>query len=80
MSTTDTFEVNHTTTGTNAIPAWTPSHVAYHIQETKSGRPIWTRIGSAWKHADQGGYTVQLSGVVPMNGRITLRVPSPRGV
>jgi len=30
----------------------TPSHIAYHVRDNKSGDAFWTRIGSAWQHAD----------------------------
>ncbi len=52
-----------------------PTHAAYHVLDTKSGKGFWTRIGSAWAHADGKGFNVQID-VVPLDGRITLRVPS----
>jgi hypothetical protein len=52
-----------------------PSHVAYSVRDREGSKGFWTRIGSAWQHADGKGYTVQLD-VVPLDGRITLRVPS----
>ena len=29
-----------------------PSHSAYHVRNRKAGDAIWTRIGSAWQHAE----------------------------
>jgi hypothetical protein len=48
-----------------------PSHVAYQVRDR--GKGFWTRIGSAWTHADGKGFNIQLD-VVPLDGRITLRV------
>ena len=51
-----------------------PSHIAYHVRDRGEGqKSFWTRIGSAWPHADGKGFNVQLE-VVPLDGRITLRV------
>ena len=55
----------------------TPSHVAYHVRDREGGKGFWTRIGSAWAHADGNGFNVQLD-VVPLDGRITLRVASEK--
>ena len=54
-----------------------PSHVAYHVRDRKAGDPIWTRIGGAWQHADGKGFNLQIE-TVPLDGRISLRVPSER--
>jgi len=62
-------------TGSNA-----PTHVAYHVRDTKDGKGFWTRIGSAWSHKDGKGFNIQID-VVPLDGRVTLRVAeekSPR--
>ena len=50
-----------------------PTHVAFHVRDTKDGKGFWTRIGSAWAHKDGKGFNVQID-VVPLDGRITLRV------
>jgi len=52
-----------------------PTHFAYHVRDRQGGDSIWTRIGSAWKHADSQGFNIQIE-TVPLDGRITLRVPS----
>jgi hypothetical protein len=55
----------------------TPSHVVYHVRDHKGGKGFWTRIGTAWLHADGKGLNVQLE-VVPLDGRITLRVATDK--
>ncbi len=54
-----------------------PSHVAYQVREREGKSSIWTRIGSAWAHKDGSGFNIQLE-VVPLDGRITLRVASDK--
>ena len=53
-----------------------PSHAAYQVRDREGAKGIWTRIGSAWPHADGKGFNIQLD-VVPLDGRITLRTPLP---
>ena len=55
----------------------TPSHIAYHVRNREGGEGIWTRIGSAWPHADGNGFNIQIE-TVPLDGRITLRVASDK--
>ena len=55
----------------------TPSHVAYHVRDREGGKGFWTRIGSAWAHADGKGFNVQLD-VAPLDGRLSLRVASEK--
>jgi len=50
-----------------------PSHSAYQVRDGANGKSFWTRIGSAWAHADNNGFNIQLD-CVPLDGRITLRV------
>jgi hypothetical protein len=54
-----------------------PSHVAYQVRDREGQKGFWTRIGSAWPHADGKGFNVQLD-VVPLDGRITLRVATEK--
>jgi len=54
-----------------------PSHVAYQVREREGSKSFWTRIGSAWAHADGKGFNIQLE-CVPLDGRITLRVASEK--
>ena len=52
-----------------------PSHAAYHVRDREGKKGFWTRIGTAWAHADGKGFTIQLD-ALPVDGRITLRVPT----
>lgn len=45
-----------------------PSHVAYHVRDTGSGKGFWNRVGVAWTNRD-GGFTVQLD-ALPLDGRV----------
>lgn len=51
----------------------TPSHAAYQVRDREGKKAIWTRIGSAWPHADGSGFSIQLESV-PLDGRVSLRV------
>ncbi|HEY4311618.1 MAG TPA: hypothetical protein VGN12_19385 [Pirellulales bacterium] len=66
------------TDNTNTAASKAPSHVVYHVRESKGGKGFWTRIGSAWVHADGKGFNAQLDGLVPLDGRITFRVASEK--
>ena len=66
------------TDSTNNQPASkTPTHIAYHVRNREGGKGFWTRIGSAWAHKDGKGFTVQVE-MVPLDGRLILRVPSEK--
>mgnify|MGYP001344927372 CR=1 FL=1 len=55
-----------------------PSHVVYAVRDRGEGqKAFWTRIGSAWPHQDGQGFNVQLE-CLPLDGRITLRIPSEK--
>lgn len=67
-------------TDTNTQPSASPkapSHVAYQVRDREGKKSFWTRIGSAWPHADGQGFNIQIE-VVPLDGRITLRVLSDK--
>lgn len=40
-------------------------------------RSTWNKIGSAWPHADGGGYRLVLK-AVPTDGVVILRKPEPK--
>ncbi len=63
-------DTNATATNGNSR---TPSHVAYQVRDREGKKGIWTRIGSAWPHADGNGFNIQIE-AVPLDGRISLRV------
>jgi hypothetical protein len=54
-----------------------PSHLVYTVRDREGRKAFWTRIGSAWQHADGKGFSVQLE-AVPLDGRITLRVATEK--
>ena len=54
-----------------------PSHIAYQVRDRVGKKGYWTRIGSAWAHADGKGFNIQME-VVPLDGRIVLRVESEK--
>jgi hypothetical protein len=60
----------------NATPK-SPSHVAYQVRDREGQKGFWTRIGSVWPHGDGKGFNIQLD-VVPLDGRITLRVATEK--
>lgn len=52
-----------------------PSLIAYTVKERGKGQSsIWTKIGAAWKHSDEFGYSVVLD-AFPVDGRIVLIEP-----
>ena len=54
-----------------------PSHIAYHVRDREGKKSFWTRIGSAWAHADGKGFNLQLE-IVPLDGRVSLRIASEK--
>ena len=54
-----------------------PSHTAYQVRDRDGGKGFWTRIGTAWAHADGSGFNIQLE-CVPLDGRITLRIATEK--
>ena len=64
-------------TTSNTTTGKAPSHIAYQVRDRDGKKGFWTRIGSAWQHNDGQGFNVQLD-VVPLDGRITLRVASEK--
>ena len=62
---------------TEATASKQPSHVAYQVRDREGKKGFWTRIGTAWAHADGQGFNIQIE-CVPLDGRITLRVASEK--
>jgi hypothetical protein len=54
-----------------------PSYIAYQVSDRDGQKGFWTRIGVAFAHADGKGYTIQVA-AVPLDGRVTLRLPSEK--
>jgi hypothetical protein len=66
------------TTEATAQPGKQPTHIAYHVRDRGEGKKgFWTRIGSAWPHADGNGFNLQLE-VMPLDGRVSLRVATDK--
>ena len=61
----------------NTSTSKAPTHIAYHVRDSKGGKGFWTRIGAAWANADGKGLNLQID-VVPLDGRVTLRVASEK--
>ena len=66
-----------TTTDTGSKASRKPAYVAYSIREREGKDSKWTEIGVAFPHKDGKGFDI-LYDVVPLNGRISLRVPSEK--
>ena len=65
------------TNQTEAATSKAPSHVAYQVRNREGQKAIWTRVGIAWPHSDGAGFNIQLD-AVPIDGKITLRIPAEK--
>jgi hypothetical protein len=65
------------TSNTNTNASKKPTHTAYHVRNSNTGDGYWTRIGAAWAHGDGNGFNIQVD-VMPLDGRISLRVASEK--
>ena len=54
-----------------------PSHIVYQVRDREGQKGFWTRVGSAWPHADGKGFNVQLE-AVPLDGRLVFRVATEK--
>jgi len=55
-----------------------PAYIAYHVRNNdEQGEGFWTRIGATFPHKDGKGFNLLLD-VFPLDGKITLRVPSEK--
>ena len=65
-------------TGNESKPAGkSPSFIAYCVIERQGKKSKWREIGVAFPHNDGKGFDI-LYDVVPLSGRITLRVPEDK--
>jgi hypothetical protein len=56
-----------------------PKYACYHVRQGKNGeKGFWTRIGVAWAHKDGNGVDIQLDSLVPLDSRITCRIPETK--
>ena len=53
-----------------------PTHIVYQVRDGGQ-KGFWTRMGVAWAHKDGKGFNIQLD-VVPLDGRITIRVATEK--
>lgn len=60
---------------TESTASKAPSHIVYQVRDREGGKGFFTRIGAAWKHKDEKGFSIQID-AVPLDGRITLRIAS----
>ena len=68
---------DNTNTETSGKASKKPSYIAYSIREREGKESRWTEIGVAFPHKDGKGFDI-LTEVLPLNGRITIRVPSEK--
>ena len=56
-----------------------PTYIAYHVRNNKDeqGEAFWTRIGAAFPNKDGKGFNLLID-VFPLDGRITLRLPTEK--
>jgi hypothetical protein len=55
-----------------------PTHHAYIVKETgEQTKDIWTKIGVAFAHNDGKGFSLLLD-ALPVDGKITLRIPEQK--
>ena len=64
----------------NSNASKAPTHIAYHVRDNEGSKGFWTRIGAVWPHSDGNGFNIQLDGLVPLDGRITVRIASDKKV
>ncbi len=65
------------TSNNNESVSKAPSHIVYQVRDREGQKGFWTRVGSAWPHADGKGFNVQLE-VVPLDGRLVFRVATEK--
>jgi len=54
------------------------SHIAYSVRDRGEGKDSkWEEIGVVFPHKDGKGYDILID-VVPLSGRISIRVPSEK--
>ncbi len=54
-----------------------PSHIAYHVREGKNEKAYFSSIGVAFPHKDGKGFNLLIE-TIPLDGKITLRVPTEK--
>lgn len=54
-----------------------PDYIAYHVRDGKGDKGYFTRVGVAFAHKDGKGFNILLD-MIPLDGRVALRVPSEK--
>ncbi|WP_288132416.1 hypothetical protein [Accumulibacter sp.] len=54
-----------------------PDMIAYVVRDRGEKKSAWREVGVAFAHKDAQGFDVVLD-AVPVAGRLTLRIPSPK--
>ena len=49
-----------------------PTFIAYSVKNREGKKAIWTKIGAAWPHKSEPGFSIELE-ALPVDGRIVLR-------
>ena len=60
----------------NAAETNAPTLIAYHVPDRE--KAPWTKIGAAWGHKDERGFTLQLDLLPVGDGRVVLREFDPK--
>ena len=54
-----------------------PTHYVYQVsRKDADDKGHWTRIGAAWKHQDNEGFTLRVA-AMPLSGELVVRTPLP---
>jgi len=54
-----------------------PAFIAYHVRDGKNDKGYFSRIGVAFAHKDGNGFNLLIE-TIPLDGKITLRVPTEK--
>ncbi len=54
-----------------------PAYIAYHVRDGQGEKGFFTRIGVAFPNRDGKGFNILLD-VAPLDGKITLRLPTEK--
>ncbi|OWK46466.1 hypothetical protein [Fimbriiglobus ruber] len=65
------------TTKNKSTKSTKPAFIAYQVREGKDEKGYFNRIGIAFSHSDGKGFNLLID-ALPLDGRITLRVPSEK--
>lgn len=49
-------------------------YLEVYVTEGEGDKAFWTKIGAAWPHKDQEGFSIHLT-ALPIDGKLTVRKP-----